>query len=186
MKKRKSGFTLAELLIVIAIIAILVAISIPVFTAQKRKAIIATNKANIRAAKAAVAAKLYESADSMEAYNSQIKNQQKYYVYNVKTGSIEKELTGNNVTYADADYSAKGSLTVNEWGRFYRGIAKDAKETCPKILVYLGNPAMDSGSKNKDSAPIQTAPYYIDNQVGGGDAGNANPFGPVAGSATGS
>ena len=39
MKKlnKKHGFTLAELLIVVAIIAVLVAISIPIFTSQLEK-----------------------------------------------------------------------------------------------------------------------------------------------------
>ena len=50
MKKNKKGFTLAELLIVVAIIAVLVAISIPIFHAQLRKARLATNQANGRAA----------------------------------------------------------------------------------------------------------------------------------------
>ena len=36
-KENKKGFTLAELLIVVAIIAVLVAISIPIFTAQLEK-----------------------------------------------------------------------------------------------------------------------------------------------------
>ena len=48
MKKNKKGFTLAELLIVVAIIALLVAISIPIFTSQLEKSREATDAANIR------------------------------------------------------------------------------------------------------------------------------------------
>ena len=47
-KTNKKGFTLAELLIVVAIIAVLVAIAIPVFTSQLEKAREATDAANIR------------------------------------------------------------------------------------------------------------------------------------------
>lgn len=53
MKKtlhNKKGFTLAELLIVVAIIAVLVAIAIPIFTSQLEKAREATDLANLRAA----------------------------------------------------------------------------------------------------------------------------------------
>ena len=56
MRKNKKGFTLAELLIVVAIIGVLVAISIPIFTAQLEKAREATDLANMRAAKAAAVA----------------------------------------------------------------------------------------------------------------------------------
>jgi prepilin-type N-terminal cleavage/methylation domain-containing protein len=49
------GFTLAELLIVIAIIGVLVAVSIPVFTSQLEKSREAVDAANVRAAKAAYA-----------------------------------------------------------------------------------------------------------------------------------
>lgn len=52
----KKGFTLAELLIVVAIIAVLVAIAIPIFTSQLEKAREATDAANIRAAYAEVQA----------------------------------------------------------------------------------------------------------------------------------
>ena len=49
-KNNKKGFTLAELLIVVAIIAVLVAIAIPVFTAQLEKSREATDLANVRSA----------------------------------------------------------------------------------------------------------------------------------------
>ena len=52
MKKmnNRKGFTLAELLIVVAIIAVLVAIAIPVFTTQLERSREATDLANIRSA----------------------------------------------------------------------------------------------------------------------------------------
>ena len=54
--RNKKGFTLAELLIVVAIIAVLVAIAIPVFTSQLEKSREATDAANIRSAYAEVMA----------------------------------------------------------------------------------------------------------------------------------
>ena len=56
MKKNNKGFTLAELLIVVAIIAVLVAIAIPIFTSQLENAREATDAANIRSAYAEVVA----------------------------------------------------------------------------------------------------------------------------------
>ena len=53
MRKNKKGFTLAELLIVVAIIAVLTAVAIPIFTSQLEKSREATDIANLRAAKAA-------------------------------------------------------------------------------------------------------------------------------------
>lgn len=52
-KLNKKGFTLAELLVVVAIIAILVAVSIPIFTGKLNEAKESTDLANERAAKAA-------------------------------------------------------------------------------------------------------------------------------------
>lgn len=49
-REDNKGFTLAELLIVVAIIGVLVAISIPIFSRQLEKARDATSMANLRAA----------------------------------------------------------------------------------------------------------------------------------------
>jgi type IV pilus assembly protein PilA len=51
LKKRGAkGFTLMEMLIVVAIIAVLIAIAIPIFTSQLEKSREATDAANIRSA----------------------------------------------------------------------------------------------------------------------------------------
>lgn len=47
--KNKKGFTLMEMLIVVAIIAVLVAIAIPVYQGQVHKAKVAADWANVRA-----------------------------------------------------------------------------------------------------------------------------------------
>lgn len=48
MKQNKKGFTMTELLVVVAIIGVLVAVSIPIFTSQLHKARVATDWANVR------------------------------------------------------------------------------------------------------------------------------------------
>lgn len=61
--RKKQGFTLAELLIVVAIIAVLVGIAIPVFTSQLEKAREATDAANIRDAYAEVMTKAISTGE---------------------------------------------------------------------------------------------------------------------------
>ncbi len=59
----KKGFTLMEMLIVVAIIAILVAICIPTFSNSLNNARVATDEANIRAAYAEVMANYLANVD---------------------------------------------------------------------------------------------------------------------------
>ena len=80
MKKLKNskGFTLMEMLIVVAIIAILVAIAIPSFTAQLEKAREAADMANIRSAySTAMVAFLENNSDEEVTVQSQPMTQKK-------------------------------------------------------------------------------------------------------------
>lgn len=63
-KKRKYGFTLAELLVVVAIIAVLVAVSIPVFSKQVKKAKVSADAANLRALYAEMSADFLSNGGS--------------------------------------------------------------------------------------------------------------------------
>lgn len=88
MKKlmNKKGFTLMEMLIVVAIIVILVAISVPTFTANLGEAKAATDAANLRAAKSA--AQVYMINTDIAYEGSATKAT---YYYSVDKGDVVKE-----------------------------------------------------------------------------------------------
>ena len=99
LKKDKKGFTLMEMLIVVAIIAVLVAIAIPTFTASLNKARVATDKANIRSGYASVIA---------DVLTNKYDNGASTYTYSLnKDGSVTEgnggtyECQGNNDTAAE-------------------------------------------------------------------------------------
>ena len=111
IRSSKKGFTLAELLIVVAIIGVLVGISIPIFSAQLRKSKVATNQANARAAKAAAVAQFLDDE----------KTETTYYQYTVSSGTITAQgKTAYDTTDSDSDNVADiiaVSVTVDDSGK---------------------------------------------------------------------
>lgn len=146
---RKKGFTLAELLIVVAIIGVLVAVSVPIFTAQRRKAVDAVNKANIRAAKAMALAAFYD--DKTVYVSSRNGTQMAYFKY-----------TDGSLVRLDTNLT---SNQVNDKAKTVCAQAAHHKR-CDCIYVYV--------SLN-DAKPIQTAPYLDQNGNIRGD--NKGQFG---------
>jgi type IV pilus assembly protein PilA len=82
-EEREGGFTLIELLVVIIIIGILAAIAIPVFLNQRKKAVSASIKSDLRTA-----------ATALETYFTD--NQ----AYNAVTGQAPKFSQGNTIKVA--------------------------------------------------------------------------------------
>lgn len=180
--KEKKGFTLAELLVVVAIVGILVAISIPVFTAQRMKAVIATNKANIRAAKAAATAEFYSNSDLLDVHNGNTLTTAAYFIYDVKEGKLSDVIKVNNKNYDGAKYNGKSCNTL---GKELSNKAING-EVLDQIIVFIGNAENENDKYHNNPSAIQTAPYYTDDNEIGYKGGNDNPFGPDHGSSTAS
>ena len=102
-KLNKKGFTLAELLVVVAIIGVLVAVSIPIFTAQLRKARVATDLANERAAKAAAVAAALTDDTGVVATDGE--SSDAVYYYDAATGTV------TSITNDADDIKAYGKTT---------------------------------------------------------------------------
>lgn len=107
MKNNKKGFTLAELLIVVAIIAVLVSIAIPVFTGQLEKARESTDLSNIRAAYAEIAADALLDETGVEPRKVQLKQLQSGWQ------SATKELFIGEIDVFTLPVAAGGEVIVS-------------------------------------------------------------------------
>jgi prepilin-type N-terminal cleavage/methylation domain-containing protein len=121
-RQQNKGFTLAELLIVVAIIAVLVAISIPIFNNQLKKARLATNQANARAGYAAAVAEYISMGEPQPANKWG-------FSYDVSTGKVTayEDYTKNKTIpgggFGPAIWN-KNYLNIENW----KNIAFDEKQ----------------------------------------------------------
>ena len=110
--KSSKGFTLMEMLIVVAIIAVLVAIAIPTFTTSLNKARVATDEANIRSGYAAFMAKIMSEDEVPEKGTEYYLNKDGTLLY-TDTADSSYQCFGNQ---PDDDFQIAGHK-VGAWSK---------------------------------------------------------------------
>ena len=146
-KLNKKGFTLAELLIVVAIIAVLVAIAIPIYTGLLERAQVGVNTANARSVKGAAVATILGDWDALQY------------------GTILDKTTATTTT-VDANHPHNGWLAsgyVDKDGEIaaihvYMAVQSFDADKNPDFIrgvVYHSSPAdPDDGAYGKNHDPI--------------------------------
>lgn len=116
--KNKKGFTLMEMLIVVAIIAILIAIAIPTFASSLNKARVATDEANIRSGYASVMTDvLMDENYSVEGGTTKTDT----YKLN-KDGSVTKDNATDAYLTQGKNDNADTAVAGNKVGKWDKGV----------------------------------------------------------------
>ncbi len=128
-KRNKKGFTLAELLIVVAIIAILVAIAVPLFVSSLNDAKEATKNANIRTVRSTAAVAILRDAQ----YETHKTNGWKAVACITKTSEI-KSMT---ITADDAGGKNAADECKEHSGSESCGCSEDTCDCAYQVTVHI-------------------------------------------------
>lgn len=162
--KKDEGFTLAELLIVVAIIGVLVAISIPVFSSQLEKSREATDLANVRTAYAQI---MLEAMDKENPDPIRVDLKQKQYGWQtglpITIGGVTFNGTENGNWIGTPDASGicmvsyeKDDGVIFNWNGGYSGTIAFSKENFLNYQTLL-----NSGNMNNEKAYFSNQTFRI-------------------------
>ena len=139
--KNSKGFTLMEMLIVVAIIAVLVAIAIPTFTKSLNDARVATDKANIRAGYASVMANVLteQYVESKTAKTTAVfKLNKDGSVTEIKDGTATAENPYLTVGDNDGKATEIAGITIADgWGKG-EGVTYTYTFASGKVTIAVG------------------------------------------------
>ena len=110
LKNKKKGFTLLELLVVLAILAILIAIAVPVYKSQKEKAAITAHNANVRVLETAVESYRQDhNGDLPGNLQELVKGEYIKSVPKVPAGALKKAAKDND---KESNYDIKDGVII--------------------------------------------------------------------------
>ena len=160
--KNKKGFTLAELLIVVAVIIVLVSISIPIFTKQSEKSREAVDISNMRnALSLASASYLNEDVIDGKDINSYSSSNPLYYDGSSKLTSSMPEAYGKGT-------SSNGNTSYAPCSDFSYDSSQDY--TSSIIMVWIQNDTIHvhwnqtspSNNQSPVHSPLSSSKYWTD------------------------
>ena len=137
-RRSRKGFTLIEMLVVIAIIAILVAIIVPVVGGSSVRAAAATNAANLRSVEAIVKIALIEDDGMFDALEEagQTIDSPEDWIIDALFGSGSSAFLNQNLATVTA---SNGTITLAE-GKTLSGLPSAKRMTCGGYTVAEGTP----------------------------------------------
>lgn len=140
--KNRKGFTLSELLIVVAIIGVLVAVAVPIFSSQLEKSREATDLANVRSAYAQIIAEAITDDSNEHSITVNLKQMQNGW----QTSSAQATLEGLGTVKSLPE---KSGVCAVSWDKNSQKVLFDFKGSMPVTFPAKG---IDENIYNKNFA----------------------------------
>lgn len=126
--KRNHGFTLVEMLIGAAIIAVLVAVAIPTFSSQLHKARVATDWANVRSYYAQLQYEFMETGKINNAYLNE------FYFPTSPPDRTSFKLSGQEITLKEGSISVRENVVEGMTGYDILYLCNEKHDECQLVL----------------------------------------------------